>query len=302
MSEEEKKAYEADDGMYDIELDSDTEAEVSLPEQEESPVREVSEQEESSDHEEYASSVQKRIDKLTKKMREAERREQAALEYAQNVQSEVNQLKGRVRTLDDATFNQHGTRLASEQQMAEEALKKAVDIGDADAVVAAQKKLTELAVQGDRYRQVQAQRQAQLQQEQAYAQQQYAQQAQARQPTQQPTQPDPKAESWAQNNTWFGSDEAMTFAAFGVHKKLVEDEGFDPQSDEYYDELDKRMAVAFPHKFGNNGTSRRAAQTVAGVSRGTKAGRGKVRLSRSQVAIAKKLGVPLEEYAKYVKE
>lgn len=298
---EEKKAYEADDGIYDIELESDTEAEVSLPEQEESPVREVPEQEESSDHEEYASSVQKRIDKLTKKMREAERREQAALEYAQNVQSEVNQLKGRVRNLDDGYLNEYGTRLQQQQAQAEADLKKAMELGDSDLAVAAQKTISSLAVEGERYRSAVAQRQAMAHREQAMAQQ-ASQQQYVQQPAQQPAQPDPKAEAWAQNNTWFGSDEAMTFAAFGVHKKLVEDEGFDPQSDEYYDELDKRMVTAFPHKFGNNGTSKRPAQAVAGVSRGSKSGRGKVRLSRSQVAIAKKLGVPLEEYAKYVKE
>ena len=116
--------------------------------------------------------------------------------------------------------------------------------------------------------------------------------------------PDPKAQTWAEKNAWFGTDEAMTFAAFGIHKKLVEDEGFDPQSDEYYNEIDKRMRTEFPHKL-NTGSDRRPAQTVVGASRTTKAGRSnsrRVKLSPTQVAIAKKLGVPLEEYAKYVKE
>jgi len=299
MSEEKKKAYEADDGTYDIELDSDSEAEVTLSEPEESPVREIRDDDSESDHEQYAGSVQKRIDKLTKKMREAERREQAALEYAQNVQSEVNSLKGRVRNLDEGYLAEYGTRLQQQQAQAESDLKRAMELGDSELAVAAQKSLSALAVEGERYRSAVGQRQAQLQREQVYAQQQAAMPQQTYQ--QQAPRPDPKAENWAEKNEWFGQDEAMTFAAFGVHKKLVEEEGFDPTSDEYYDELDKRMVTAFPHKL-NNGTSRRPAQAVAGVSRGSKAGRGKVRLSRSQVAIAKKLGVPLEEYAKYVKE
>ena len=297
MSEEKKKAYEVDDGTYDIELDSDSEAEVTLSEPEESPVREIRDDDSGSDHEQYAGSVQKRIDKLTKKMREAERREQAALEYAQNVQSEVNSLKGRVRNLDEGYLSEYGTRLQQQQAQAEADLKRAMELGDSELAVAAQKSFSALAIEGERYRNAVTQRQTQAQQEQMYAQQQAAMPQQQAQPVR----PDPKAEDWAEKNEWFGQDEAMTFAAFGVHKKLVEEEGFDPSSNEYYDELDKRMAIAFPHKL-NNGTSRRPAQAVAGVSRGSKAGRGKVRLSRSQVAIAKKLGVPLEEYAKYVKE
>ena len=291
---EEKKAYEADTGEYDLDIGADeTEVEVEASAPAESSVEEDS----GSDHEEYASSVQKRIDKLTKKMREAERREQAALEYAQNVQGEVQQLKGRVKSLDEGYLNEYGTRLTQEQQQAENELKRAVELGDSDSVIEAQRKLTNLAIAADRYRGAMSQRQVQMQQEQAYAQQVPQQQA-----PQQARRPDPKAEDWAENNEWFGQDEAMTFAAFGIHKKLVENEGFDPQSDDYYNELDNRMRTAFPHRF--NGTGKRPAQAVAGVSRGSNTGRkgNKVRLSRSQVAIAKKLGVPLEEYAKYVKE
>ena len=293
---EDKKAYEADTGEYDLDIGADeTEVEVERSAPAETSVEEDS----GSDHEEYASSVQKRIDKLTKKMREAERREQAALEYAQNVQGEVQQLKGRVKSLDEGYLNEYGTRLTQEQQQAENELKRAVELGDSDSVIEAQRKLTNLAIAQDRYRGAMSQRQVQMQQEQAYA------QAPQQAPQQQPPQsrrPDPKAEDWADKNDWFGQDEAMTFAAFGIHKKLVEEEGFDPQGDDYYNELDQRIRVAFPHKF--NGTGRRPAQAVAGVSRTSNSGRSnsKVRLSRSQVAIAKKLGVPLEEYAKYVKE
>lgn len=289
---EEKKAYEPDTGEYDLDIETseESEAEVEVVQEADSDTSE------GSDHEEYASSVQKRIDKLTKKMREAERREQAALEYAQNVQTEVHQLKGRVKSLDEGYLTEYGTRISNEQAQAEAELRRAVDLGDSEAVVEAQRKLTNLAIASDRYRGAMSQRQAQMQQEQAYAQQMSQQPA-----PQQPRRPDPKAEDWAEKNDWFGQDEAMTFAAFGIHKKLVENEGFDPQSDDYYNELDNRMRTAFPHKF--NGTGKRPAQAVAGVSRGSNTGRGKkVRLSRSQVAIAKKLGVPLEEYAKYVKE
>ena len=298
---EEKKAYEADTGEYELDFDAEpTEVEIADDESPSSKTRSVSDSDDDSgsDHEEYASSVQKRIDKLTKKMREAERREQAALEYAQNVQSEVHQLKGRVKSLDEGYLSEYGTRLTQEQHSAENELRRAVDMGDSEAVVNAQRKLTQLAMAGEKYRSAMLQRQAQMQQEQMYTQQ---AQMRPQQAPQQQRRPDPKAEDWAENNDWFGKDEAMTFAAFGIHKRLVEEEGFDPQTDDYYNELDKRIHVAFPHKF--NGTGRRPAQAVAGVSRGSNAGRGrKVRLSRSQVAIAKKLGVPLEEYAKYVKE
>jgi hypothetical protein len=293
MIDEDKEA------QYEIEVgdenESETEVSVSEVEDSSSSVEEPV-QEESSDHEEYASSVQKRIDKLTKKMREAERREQAALEYAQNVQSEVNTLKNRVHSIDEDRMSEYGKNLTREQQQAEEELKRAVDLGDSDSVVAAQRKITQLAIAEDRYRGAMSQRQAAMQ-----TQAQQPQGAQYQQP-QAPVRPDPKAEEWAEKNEWFGQDEAMTFAAFGIHKKLVEQEGFDPKGDDYYHELDKRIQVAFPHKF--NGTGKRPAQAVAGVSRTSNTGRsnGKVRLSRSQVAIAKKLGVPLEEYAKYVKD
>ena len=296
MSDEDKEV------QYEIEVgeENESEAEVSVSEVEESPTEETPQepvQEESSDHEEYASSVQKRIDKLTKKMREAERREQAALEYAQNVQSEVNSLKTRVHSIDEDRMSEYGKNLTREQEQAEAELKRAVDIGDSEGVVAAQRKITQLAIAEDRYRGAMSQRQAAMQTQQDVSYQQAPQQA-----PQQPARPDPKAEEWAEKNEWFGQDEAMTFAAFGIHKKLVEQEGFDPKGDDYYHELDKRMQVAFPHKF--NGTGKRPAQAVAGVSRTSNSGRsnGKVRLSRSQVAIAKKLGVPLETYAKYVKD
>jgi hypothetical protein len=235
-------------------------------------------------------------------MREAERQREEALKYAQNVQTESNDLKARMQQLDHGYVSEYGSRITAEQQQAEGELRKAVELGDVDATVAAQKTMTQLAVAQDRYEQAKAQQEQQTAQEAAYTQQ-LAQQNQANYAQQPAPAPptDPKAEKWAARNEWFGQDEAMTFAAFGIHKKMVESEGFDPQSDDYYSELDERIQTEFPQKF--NGTSKRAAQTVAGVSR-SPAGRRKkkVRLTPSQVTIAKKLGVPLEEYAKYVKE
>jgi hypothetical protein len=243
-------------------------------------------------------STQKRISRLTKKMREAERREQEAIKYAQAVQGESNNLKQRMTSLDTNYVAEYTNRVNTQISQAEANLTRAIELGDSQATVEAQRTLTSLAIQQDRANQ--AKMQSQRQQQQAAA----AQQHQARQPmpAQQPKRPDPKAESWAMRNSWFGSDEAMTYAAFGIHKKLVEDEGFDPNGEDYYTELDRRISDKFGN--GSNGTNRRPAQTVIGASRtpsGRSSGR-KVRLTPSQVAIAKKLGVPLEEYAKYVKE
>ena len=278
-----------------------TEVEVGGAEVKAEPEQEIIEPEVSvsEEQEEYQTSVQRRIDKLTKRMRESERREQAAVEYAQNVQNESNALKTRMKSLDEGYLSEYGGRISSEQEGAETALRSAMDLGDTEATVTAQRKLTELAVAQDRLNQAKIQQAQYQQQQQAQAQYQQ-QQAQVAAP-QPAAETDPKAESWAARNEWFGKDAAMTFAAFGLHKSLVEDEEFDPTSDEYYSELDKRMRNEFPQKL--NGGTRRPSQTVASVSRSGSPGRSrKVRLTPSQVAIAKKLGVPLEEYAKYVKE
>ena len=279
-----------------IELDLGDEAEVEVAEAEQPEEQVAATEEDNFDKAENA--TQKRIDRLTKKMREAERREQEAIKYAQGVQAEAQQLKQRMDSLDSSYVQEYSSRVETQMATAEQDLARAIEVGDTNGVIEAQRQITKLAIENDRAQQ------AKVQQER-YAQQAKAQQeAQVHQPMpqQQPRRPDPKAEQWAQRNEWFGSDEAMTYAAFGIHKKLVEDEGFDPQSDDYYTELDRRMQGEFPHKL--NGGSKRPAQTVASVSRrssGRSSGK-KVRLTPSQVAIAKKLGVPLEEYAKYVKE
>ena len=284
-----------------IELDLDdsqeTEVEVSDGQPEgEAPLAAEADTDDNFDKAENA--TQKRIDRLTKKMREAERQREEALKYAQGVQAEAQQLKQRMDALDNNYVQEYSSRVETQMATAEQELARAIELGDTNGVVEAQRKITKLAIENDRAQQAKVQQERYAQQAQAQAQQ----QVQQPMPQQQPRRPDPKAERWAQRNEWFGSDEAMTYAAFGIHKKLVEDEGFDPTSDDYYTELDKRMSGEFPHKL--NGGSKRPAQTVASVSRNT-SGRSsgkKVRLTPSQVAIAKKLGVPLEEYAKYVKE
>ena len=277
-------------------LEMDMEVEVDSQEDDVEVVEEESEDQ----FQKAENSTQKRIDRLTKKMREAERREQEALNYAKQVQNEAAQLKQRFSALDSNYVTEYSTRVQTQMEQTEKELARAMEIGDTAAAVEANKKMIALASESERANQA---RQAQERQKQQQQQQPAPQQQQYAPPQQQQVRrPDPKAEDWAQRNEWFGQDEAKTFAAFGIHKKLVEDEGFDPQSDEYYTELDRRIADTFG---GNAKTAnKRPAQTVAGVSRST-SGRSsgkKVRLTPSQVAIAKKLGVPLEEYAKYVKE
>tara|TARA_R100001443_G_scaffold113335_1_gene127844 strand:- start:48 stop:917 length:870 start_codon:yes stop_codon:yes gene_type:complete len=280
----------------DLEQDQDTEVEVKEPEQKEDTA--VTAEVDTDDNFQKAEdATQKRINRLTKKMREAERQREEALSYAQKVQAESVQLKERMDTLDTSYVSEYSSRVQSEMTAAEQEMAKAMDLGDTPGVVEAQRKITALAIENDRAQQAKDQQERLSKQKEAMPQQQNVPQPQ--QPVRGPS---PKAEAWAQKNNWFGQDEAMTYAAFGIHKKLVEEEGFDPNSDEYYTELDKRVVTEFPHKF--NGGSKRPAQTVASVSR-TTSGRSsgkKVRLTPSQVAIAKKLGVPLEEYAKYVKE
>jgi hypothetical protein len=254
------------------------------------------------EQEQTVSESKKRIDRLTKKMREAERREQAAIDYAKKIKAEADSLKGRLKTLDQGYVTEYSQRVDSELQAAEASLRQAMNSGDTDATIEAQKKLSELSVAKERVRLAKAQQPEEEKGEEVAQQTQQPAPAQPQPPQQQP---DPKAEDWAKNNEWFGQDEAMTYAAFGIHKKLIEEEGFDPRTDEYYTELDKRMETEFPHKLGTNGNgSRRPAQNVASVTRTAK-GTGRkrrVKLSSSQVAMANKLGVPLEEYAKYVKE
>lgn len=245
--------------------------------------------------EDYSSGVKSRINELTKRFREEERQKQSALEYAENIQRENADLKSRMDALDKNYLEQFESRVSSELETARRVLKEAHETGDIDKLVEAQEALAELTLQkttakSSKESSVEVQREAAP-----------APQA-APQAAPQPA-PDPKAEKWAQENEWFGQDEVMTYAAFGIHRRMVEDEGFDPTSDEYYAEIDNRLRNEFPNKFDSRAKSnggRKVASAESSASR-KKSGRKTVRLTPSQVAIAKRLNVPLEEYAKYVK-
>ena len=255
--------------------------------------------EDGDDLSEYSDSVKKRISKLTNRFREEERQRQAAVEYAEAVKKQNEELKSRIDKLDTTYVGEFDTRVQSQSIAAKEAYKKALEDGNADAMYEAQQNISRIAMEESRLAQLKADRETKAQQvEQPQAQQPQAQQPQAK--------PDPKAEDWAKKNTWFGQDNTMTYAAFGLHKQLIEDEGFDATSDEYYNELDNRIRSEFPHKFAetpkkSNAPRVASAGTTASRSSSPK-GRRTVKLTASQIAIAKRLNVPLEEYAKYVKE
>ena len=301
--DKEENMIQLDSGMEEeteVEVPGDdTDDSVEVAEEPEQPLK----AEEDDSFEKAASSTQKRIDKLTKKMRTAEREREEALRYAQAVQKEAEELKQRMGSLDQNYVNEYSERVNSQLEATEREMANAMDIGDTAKVVELQRKITALSIEHDRAAQAKIQQERYLEQQAALREQQAQQPQYQQSPAAQPK-PDARAQKWAEENEWFGQDEAMTYAAFGIHKKLVESEGFDPQTDDYYNELNKRITEEFPHKFNktDEGSKKRPAQAVASNSRSTgRQSSRKVRLSQSQVAIAKKLGVPLEEYAKYVK-
>jgi len=249
--------------------------------------------------ENYSESVQRRIRKLTSKYREEERQRQAAIEYAEAVKKQNDELQHRLTKLDESYVGEFGTRLESQVIAAKEAYRKAHDEGDVDAMFEAQENISRLAMERSRYDQIKQRNEA------APARQQAPQEVPAQAPQRAaPARPDPKAEAWAEKNNWFGQDQTMTYAAFGIHRQLIEDEGFDPTSDEYYTELDRRVRVEFPHKFQNSrrDAGPRVASAESTASKSSSKGRRTVKLTPSQISIAKRLNVPLEEYAKYVKD
>ena len=277
----------------DDESESETEEKVSKAEADDSDEGEL---------ESYSKGVQKRISRLTEKYRKEERDRQEAVRLAQQLLQEKQQLEGRLKQLDSGYLNEYGARIEAQVTAARRAYKDAYEAGDTDKMIEAQEALARATTDKQRYDLAKSRADERVQTTAAPPQQQYVapqQQAVAQQP-----QVDPKAQSWAEKNDWFGQDEVMTYAAFGVHRKLVEEEGFDPQSDEYYSEIDRRMRTEFPHKFQASKSSGKSQVAPAGssASRSTKQGRRTVKLSPSQIAIAKKLNVPLEEYAKYVKD
>mgnify|MGYP006422420647 CR=1 FL=1 len=256
-------------------------------------------QEDDSKLEDYSKGVQSRIAKLTRKMREAERKEAAALEYAAAVENKRKQDQDRFNKTDSEYTAKFEENVKTGMESAERELSSAIEAGDASAQVLANKKIAELAFESAKLKQ---RKQTQPVEQETPVQLSDGGRLPNQTPQQMP-QADPMAEDWAAKNRWFGTDRAMTFTAFEIHKDLVDKEGYDPKSNEYYTEIDKRIKVDFGHKFDSNETKQtnRAVQSVASANRSSKPGRKTVRLTSSQVAIAKKLGVPLEEYAKQLK-
>lgn len=284
--------------------------EVELPESEDNEEEELQEEEpqqeakkESDEIEDYSEGVKKRIAKLTYKIREAERREQAAIDYAKSVQGELNKTKNKLSKTDQNLYDEYKGRVGSELQAAQDRYKKAYESGDTDAMLEAQKSIAKLAVEEESLNRVRAKQPEEVEEAVVDVDKEIQTRSQVQQEPQ--VQADPKAQDWAKKNEWFGSDVAMTTSAFAFHRQLVEQEGYDPTSDDYYAEVDKRMAEAFPHKLGKT-QQNMVNEVVAGSSRGSTTARTrsrrKVQLTPSQVAIAKRLGVPLEEYAKHIKE
>jgi len=247
--------------------------------------------------EEYSESVKKRIAKLTHKIREAERQKEEAVSYAQSVKREKEQIESRLSRTDQRYVSEFESRVKSSLDNVKIALKSAINAGDVDAQISAQQQIAELTLEAARLGSIKSNQQDIVKEKEVTI---------TPQQTNQTPQTDPKAEDWASRNNWFGNDSAMTYTAFDLHKKIVEEEGFDPRSDEYYAEIDKRIRLEFPHKFAikedtSTESTNKPVQNVASAKRPSQTGRKKtVRLTPSQVAIAKRLGVPLEEYAKHL--
>jgi len=294
----------------EINLDDKGEPEkVEAPAEEKIEVEEVSEVDKTFENEretklekkdevqEYSEGVQKRIAKLTRKMREAERQKEEAIAFAEAAHRQKSDLEGRLSKLDKSYTSEFETRVKTNMAAARQALKTAIESQDVDGQIAAQEQISNLTMDAARLNAMKA----------AEASKPVSKEVNVTpQQTRQPTQSDPMAEAWASENPWFGNDSAMTYTAFDIHKTLVEKEGYDPKSKEYYEEVDSRIRLEFPHKFdkveGNTTERARPVQNVASAKRSASTGRKNktVRLTPSQVAIAKRLGVPLEEYAKQV--
>ena len=249
---------------------------------------------------EYSESVKKRISKLTSKFREEERQRNEAIKFAESVKKQNEELKAKLNKLDSTYVGEFDTRVQSQSIAAKEAYRKAVEENDVDAMYEAQQNISRIAMEEARLNQIKKDREEEAERLKANG----TAPAQPA-PEAPPPKPDPKAEDWARKNTWFGQDQTMTYAAFGLHKQLIEEEGFDATSDEYYTELDNRIRSEFPHKFQEaqkRSNSPRVASAGTTASKSSTKGRRTVKLTPSQIAIAKRLNVPLEEYAKYVKE
>ena len=311
MPEEENKTVDIDTSGPETEVNVPEEKDESVvdtapqeettPTEQETVTEETVETEKKEDEklEDYSKGVQSRIAKLTRKMREAERREAAAIEYATAIENKRKQDQERFNKVDSDYTAKFEESVKSGMDMAQQQLATAIEAGDATAQVEANKKIAELAFENAK---LQQRKEATPVQQETPVKLSDGGQLPNQTPQQMP-QADPMAEDWAAKNRWFGTDRAMTFTAFEIHKDLVDKEGYDPKSNEYYQEIDKRIRVDFGHKFGTNEdkATTKPVQSVASANRSAKPGRKTVRLTSSQVAIAKKLGVPLEEYAKQLK-
>jgi len=313
MPDEEKKTVDLDTSGPGADIDIEETKDEAVIEQPETTEKEtdktfeneretkLDEQKSDNELEDYSKGVQARIAKLTRKMREAERREKAAIEYAKGVEESRKKLEQRFEKTDSDYIKKFESTINSGMEAAQKELAAAIEAGDAQAQVLANKRIATLAFENAKLEAAKEGRETKPQEEKPVN---LSQGGNVNLPqTDDPINTDPRAEAWASKNTWFGTDRAMTYTAFEIHKDLTEKEGYDPSSDEYYAEVDKRIRVDFPHKFGNTDTKQTTApvQTVASAKRSVKPGRKTVRLTSSQVAIAKKLGVPLEEYAKQLK-
>jgi hypothetical protein len=295
MPETEEKQQEQETEELSVEVEETPEETSSAEETQETQETEEVKAEESSGKEEledYSEGVKKRINKLTAKLREAERREKAATDYAQSVQKELETTQQKTKTLDDSFVQEFENRLSFQEKALKNELKIAIDRDDSEKQTELQKQLADLAADQNKLKFVKEQKE-QVKTENT---------AQTPQPEQQAPKPvDPKAQAWAEKNTWFGQDEPMTLTAFSIHKKLIEEEGYDPTSDEYYAELDNRIQKEFPHKLGSAEpkTNGRSTPPVGGATRGNqRAKQTKVKLTNSEVAIARKLGITNEQYAR----
>jgi len=304
MQDEEMKidVGETDEQEQEIDLDAapqeeqpEEKPEVEVTDKPAEPVKAEEATEQTSEMENYSKGVKARIASLTKKMREAERQKEEAITFAKGQQAEVERMKKKYSSLDETYTNEFEKRVTTNVEAAKAKLAQAIATGNIDDQVAAQTEIATLAMEANRLGKLK-----ELQEEKTVEQPAQPAQPKVAPPPVVPP-PDPKADAWAQKNTWFGVDNAMTYTAFDIHKKLVEEEGFDPASDEYYTEVDKRIRLEFPHKFDTNSesTAEQPVQNVASAKRPATKGRRKtVKLTPSQVAISKRLGVPLEEYAK----
>ena len=310
MSEQQELEFKLGEGEEPVDIDMGEDGQSpKIQEQDESPKVETGSAETEkpeSELNQYSENVKKRIDKLTARLRETQRREEAAIAYARNVQAEAQQMQQRMFRTDEERLHEAKGRIETQAVALKQIIRKAREEGDIDTETEAQQRLADLTYEQRQVAEENQRRETYVRQQAAAPQQQ--QYAPAQQQYQQPAQVDPKLEDWMEKNPWYGQDTVMTNTAWGIHKQLVINEGFDGSSDEYYDELDKRMRGTYPRKFSpqaqNNSTTRNV-QPVAPATRSSgvnSSARRTVRLSPSQVAMAKKLGVPLEEYAKYVKE